>query len=141
MNGDIERRTIDAVELRFAADEPAKLVGHAALFNNVSPDLGGFRERIKPGAFTDSLANDDIRALFNHDPNWLLGRSSAGTLRLSLDSVGLRYEIDPPETQQGKTVTILCPIVRAFIDRNPEYADLIDDQRPGVRIAGHHTQG
>src|SRR4029079_14698605 len=45
MTRDIERRTIDAVELRFAADEPTKLVGHAALFNSVSPDLGGFREQ------------------------------------------------------------------------------------------------
>lgn len=37
---------------------------------------------------------------------------------------------------QGKTVTIMCPIVRAFIEHNPEYADLVDPEHPGA-TKGH----
>lgn len=60
----------------------------------IRPGFGSFREVIKPGAFDDVLG-DDVRALFNHDPNFILGRSSAGTLSLSVDDRGLRYENRP----------------------------------------------
>ena len=86
----VERRTL-GVELRIEGD--AKIVGHAAIFNRVA-DIGFFRERIAPGAFTESLGGD-VRALINHDPNLILGRTPK-TLRLSEDSVGLAVEIDPP---------------------------------------------
>ena len=77
------------------------VVGHAAVFNSLSEDLGGFREKIMPGAFDEVLKND-VRAYFNHDPNFLLGRTSAGTLRLSVDEKGLRYELDVPNTTAGR---------------------------------------
>ena len=77
------------------------VVGHAAVFNSLSEDLGGFREKIMPGAFDDVLDND-VRAYFNHDPNFLLGRVSAGTLRLGVDEKGLRYELDIPDTTAGR---------------------------------------
>ena len=68
--------------------------GHAAVFNRLSRDLGGFVEQVAPGAFKRSLnSGADVRALFNHDPNMILGRSKSGTLRLGEDSVGLAYEI------------------------------------------------
>lgn len=76
------------------------LVGYAAVFNKMSNQLGGpygFREQIEPGAF-DGVMDNDVRAVINHDANYVLGRSSAGTLRLSIDDVGLRYEIDMPNT-------------------------------------------
>ena len=59
---------------------------HAAVFNRET-DIGGmFREEvIRPGAFTAAIGRDDVRALFNHNPNFVLGRTSAGTLRLSQD--------------------------------------------------------
>lgn len=53
-------------------------------------------ERIMPGAFDRALREDDVRSLFNHDPNLILGRNKASTLRLSIDAVGLKYEVDPP---------------------------------------------
>ncbi len=84
----------------FRADsESGVIAGYAAVFN--SPTLIGnsFREQIAPGAFSDSLAQkDDVRALIDHDPRLILGRSSAGTLRMSEDQKGLRVEIDLPDT-------------------------------------------
>ncbi|MEV4807266.1 GNAT family N-acetyltransferase [Nonomuraea sp. NPDC049421] len=43
----------------------------------------------------------------------------------------IRRVLDDVRTQ-GKTVTIMCPVVRAFIDRNPEYTGLVDPEHPGV---------
>lgn len=90
----IERRFFNS-ELR--ADEGAPVIGHGAVFNSQSEDLGGFREIIAPGAF-DGRLDDDVRALFNHDQNLVLGRTKSGTLRLGLDDTGLTYEVDFPGT-------------------------------------------
>ena len=88
-------------EMRVKADEGErkKIVGYAAKFNSLSEEMWGFREQIAPGAFTEALKKSDVRALFNHDPNYVLGRQSAGTVSLTEDDVGLFYEIDPPDTQ------------------------------------------
>lgn len=79
--------------------------GHAAVFDSWSETLGGifpFREIVRKGAFAESIGRDDIRALFNHDPNYVLGRNRAGTLELVEDEVGLRVRINPPETSWAK---------------------------------------
>jgi HK97 family phage prohead protease len=79
--------------------------GHAAVFNELSQDLGGFRERVMPGAFADDLANKpDVRCLFNHDPNIIFGRTTSGTLRLEEDHAGLKFDCDMPDTQQARDV-------------------------------------
>lgn len=83
-------------ELR--AKGSGKISGHAAVFNQLSEDLGGFREKIAPGAFTDTIKNSDIRGLWNHDSNFVLGRNKAGTLRLEEDNTGLATEYDFPDT-------------------------------------------
>jgi Escherichia/Staphylococcus phage prohead protease len=103
---EIERRMVEAADLRVMAEGPPRIVGHAALFDTLSDDLGGFRERIRPGAFAASLASDDVRALFNHDPNVILGRNRAGTLRLAEDAHGLAIEIDPPDTQAARDLMV-----------------------------------
>ena len=91
---EIERRfTPFSAEFR---EEGSTLKGHPATFNDVY-DLGMFEERIAPGAF-DNVMGDDVRALFNHDPNQILGRTTAGTLRISLDKQGLFSEIDLPDS-------------------------------------------
>lgn len=83
------------------------IAGYAAVFDCPSEDLGGFREIIKPGAFSEVLeSNPDVRALFNHDPDRVLGRTSSGTLKLRQDSVGLYYEITPPDTRAGRDVAL-----------------------------------
>lgn len=85
-------------------DGKSILTGYAAVFYRAGdagtefrlfPDLA---ERVMPGAFDRAVREDDVRALFNHDANQVLGRKAAGTLRLSIDQRGLKYEIDPPES-------------------------------------------
>jgi HK97 family phage prohead protease len=79
-----------------------KLTGYAAVFDQLSGVLfGQFRERIERGAFASSMEGD-IRALWNHDTNLPLGRTTAGTLTLTEDAHGLRVEISPPNTSWGR---------------------------------------
>jgi HK97 family phage prohead protease len=90
--GKKERRIFqEKVQLR-AADEAKTIFGHAAVFNREA-DLGWFREVIKPGAFKKTIAENDIRCLFNHDSNLILGRSikGSGNLSLSEDDIGLAF--------------------------------------------------
>lgn len=85
-----------------------KLVGYAAVFNQPSHDLGGFREIIRPGAFKSALADaSQVRALYNHNADQVLGRVGANTLRLSEDAIGLRFEIDLPPTSYAKDLSAL----------------------------------
>lgn len=69
--------------------------GYAAVFNTLSVELWGFREKLAPGAFTNSLG-DDVRALWDHQTGVVMGRTKSGTLRLAEDATGLRFENDPP---------------------------------------------
>lgn len=91
------------VEAEFRADEETGVIsGYAALFNSTT-ELWGFREMIAPGAFTKTIKDGaDVRALFNHDPNYVLGRTKAGTLKIWEDERGLMYEISPQDTTVGK---------------------------------------
>jgi HK97 family phage prohead protease len=83
-----------------------KITGYAAVFNSLSEDLGGFREKINPGAFRSAIKKSDTVALFNHDSNIVLGRTSAGTLELKEDKTGLFMEIDPPDTQAARDLMV-----------------------------------
>lgn len=110
----IERRfyELKQIEVRDMMDGdghelgPRLIFGYAAIFNTPSEDLGGFVEQIMPGAFTNTLVADDIRALWNHNPDYPLGRNLSGTLRLAEDNTGLRIEIDTPETSAGRDALI-----------------------------------
>ncbi|MDE9475550.1 HK97 family phage prohead protease, partial [Xenorhabdus bovienii] len=86
------------------------------VFNSRSEPLWGFREIIKPGAF-DEVLNDDVRGLFNHDPNFILGRSAAGTLTVSVDERGLQYTIQAPDTQTIRDL-VLAPMQRGDITQS-----------------------
>lgn len=104
----IEKRTfaVDNLAIEYRDDDPPRIVGHAAVFNQEA-DIGGwFREMVQPGAFRESIGQDDVRALFNHDPNFVLGRNTSGTLRMSEDDKGLAIEIDPPDTQAARDLMV-----------------------------------
>ena len=104
----IERRNfiMDGCRIEKRDDDVKTIIGHAAVFNELSENLGGFREMIKPGAFSDTIKTDDVRALFNHNPDHVLGRNKSGTLSMHEDGRGLAIEITPPDTQIGRDLII-----------------------------------
>lgn len=103
------------------------LIGHAAMFNSETVIAGFFREQIAPRAFRKSIKENDIRALFNHDTNHVLGRNKSGTLRLREDESGLLYEIDLPDTQMARD--LWTSIDRGDISQSSFAFDPVKEQR------------
>ncbi len=108
----MERRYIDTkaagVAIEERADGEKRIVGLGAVFYDGTPGtefklFDDLVERILPGAFDDVLG-DDVRGLFNHDPNQVLGRRTADTLGLTVTDQGLQYSITPGDTQVGRDV-------------------------------------
>jgi len=89
---DRSRIYCDQVRMNFDSGTP-KITGYAAVFNSETELWPGFREQVAPGAFSKSIQRDDIRALFNHNPEKILGRNTSGSLKLWEDSKGLGYEV------------------------------------------------
>jgi HK97 family phage prohead protease len=110
MDSKKEYRTLPMTELRAEEADGKKVIcGHAAVFDSWSETLGGFfpfKEKVRAGAFQRSIDKDDIRALFNHDANHVLGRNRAGTLELTEDEKGLFVRIMPPDTQWARDLQI-----------------------------------
>ena len=103
-----ENRFLPATELRVSqSDKGDKVIaGYAVVYNSLSEDMG-FREQIAPGAFTKFLATQpDIRCLFNHDDNKILGRTASGTLTLSDDAHGLAFRCVLPNTQYANDLSV-----------------------------------
>jgi len=104
-----ERRFIPSQEMRVLSSENGNrtISGYASVSNQLSSNLGGFREKISPGAFSECLNSDpDVRHLIDHDPAKILGRTKAGTLRLKEDDHGLHFECDLPDTTVAKDLTV-----------------------------------
>lgn len=112
MNAPIERRyfPIDAQELRIEGEGDSRsLSWFPAVFDSLSEDLGGFREVIKSRAFSKTVQESDVRALWNHDPNYVLGRNRAQptpTLDLHINRHGLRASVTPPDTQWARDLMV-----------------------------------
>lgn len=133
--------TIEDLEVR-AADgtDPLRIIGHPVVYDRWSEDLGGFREKIMPGAATKTIKESDIRVLFNHDPNFVLGRNKAGTATFEEDAKGVRMVNFPPDTDTIRDL-VITPMERkditqmsfAFSVVNPEPMDPQD----GVRYGDH----
>lgn len=117
MNKNREIRTFQLIEFRAdgPADEAPQITGNAAVYNSPSVDLGGFIEVIEPGFF-ESVLSGDTRALFNHDSNFVLGRTTSGTLRLVDHDAGLGFQVDPPDTPMIRDL-VLVPMKRGDIDQ------------------------
>lgn len=94
--------SFEQFELREAEGEAPKLVGYASVFNQETVIWGIWREKVAPGAFKSTIQKDDIRALWNHNTDLVLGRNRAKTLSLAEDDHGLQIEITPPDTQAGR---------------------------------------
>ena len=99
---EIERRARSAdaagLQLRAGKDGAPAFYGHAAVVNSRTaignPLSWGFYEEIAPGAFDETLQSCDARFLVDHDSSKLVARTSAGDLRLSVDSTGLVADAD-----------------------------------------------
>lgn len=131
-----EIRTFELQEFRVdTVDERPRIRGYAAVFDKKSEDLGGFREDIKPGAFAETLKKADVRALFNHDPNYVLGRNKSGTLSLAEDEKGLSIDIDPPDTQFARDLMVsinrgdINQMSFGFITKKDSWENLDDDSK------------
>lgn len=108
-NGQMERRFLanpsSGLKVRKRDDGRPVVEGYAAVFYRDGEDgteykmWDDFVERIMPEAFDRAAKEDDVRGLFNHDPDNLIGRTTAGTMTLAVDTKGLRYEITMPETR------------------------------------------
>lgn len=95
-------------EGRAELGEDKRIRGYAIVFNVLSQDLGGFKERILPSAVDRTLREGlDVFAYADHDSGKVLGRTRAGTLRLQKDSHGLQVEITPPSTTLAKDLMVL----------------------------------
>lgn len=95
-------------------DGIAKIRGHAAVFNSPT-EIYGMREIVRPGAFRKAIVESDIRGLFNHDPNFVLGRNRSSTMEVSEDSIGLAYAINAPATDLIRDL-VIEPIRRGDVD-------------------------
>jgi HK97 family phage prohead protease len=105
MTMEIEKRGVLGVETR-AEDDKRTLAGYAAVFNSDTSIGDYFIERIDPAAF-DKAITGDVRALVDHDTGRVIGRTKSGTLRLAVDTKGLKVEIDVPDTRDGNDLWTL----------------------------------
>ena len=98
------------VQVRKKGDQAqaSQVEGHAAVFNSLSVDFGGWRERIMPGAFSRAIKEkQDVFALINHDESLILGRTRSGTLTLSEDKEGLAFDCRLPATSYASDLSVI----------------------------------
>ncbi len=114
-NKEIRTFTVQGMEIRKDEEEPTKITGHAAVFDQLSKPMWGFREQIRKGAFAETLKTADVRALWNHNSDKVLGRTKSGTLTLREDETGLHVEIEPPDTSWARDA--IASIERGDVDQ------------------------
>jgi len=141
----LERRFATAtLEFRDTSDvtSPGTIVGYPIRWGTISHDLGGFRERIARGAFDDTLRSGaDVRALFNHDTNMVLGRIANKTLALRDDPSGLKMACLLPDTSVGRDLAALikrgdiAKMSFAFKCESEDWNDESDPEDPSSKIA------
>lgn len=141
----MERRQVTGeLELRFEGEADKGIVGYAALYDSLSEPLGGFRERLAPGAFSLALGkNPDVRCLFNHNDSAVLGRTTSGTLSLMNTSRGLRFSVSElPDTTYARDLRAMlkrgdvtgCSFAFTVPQGSDKWAEeVIDGERTLVR--------
>lgn len=93
---------IEELETRNEEESPPLIRGYAAKFEKLSQDLGGFKEKIQRGAFEKSVRGNNVRALWNHNTDLVLGSTKNNSLKLWEDEKGLRFELELPDTAWGR---------------------------------------
>ena len=126
-NKEIRTFNVQDLELRQDGDDNI-VVGYGSVFNTLSNELGGFREIIAEGAF-DGRLEDDVRFLINHD-GLPLARTTNGTLRLSTDERGLKYEARVANTSLGRD---LVELMRNGTINQSSFAFVVEDDSWEVR--------
>ena len=101
------------------------VTGYAAVFEQLSQNLGWFREKIARGAF-DNVLENDVVALFNHDINLVLARTISKTLTLEVDDRGLKYTFEAPDTTAGND---LIKLLERGDVQHSSFSFSIEDQR------------
>lgn len=113
----VERRMVTGfVRAQAEAGGPTRLSGYAAVYGQETV-IGGwfpFREVIRAGAFDEAMRTDDVLALWNHDTNYVLGRTGNGTARLSTDETGLHYDIDVNQAD-SQAVSVAAKVERGDV--------------------------
>jgi Escherichia/Staphylococcus phage prohead protease len=109
--GKIENRRFAGFEMREVTDKPgtiAEMNGQAVVYRSLSVEMFGFREKFEPRTFAECLARTgcDLRALVDHNSSLLLGRQSAGTLRIFDTDTALGSSIDVPDVSYGRDVVV-----------------------------------
>jgi HK97 family phage prohead protease len=99
--------------IRRNADGSRSVSGYFATFNTLSHDMG-FREKLLPGAFSQSLLENPVQCLFNHDNSKLLGRTESKTLKVQESSIGLRFDVTLPDTTYANDLVVLMERGDAF---------------------------
>lgn len=133
-NSEKEIRTfnVENLELRQEGEDNI-VVGYGSVFNTLSNELGGFREIIAEGAF-DGRLNDDVRFLINHD-GLPLARTTNGTLKLTTDERGLKYEAQVANTSLGRD---LIELMKNGTVNQSSFAFVVEDDswevRDGINI-------
>lgn len=103
--------------------------GYGAVYNVVTTIGGeeyGFDEMFAPGAFAQSITEADVRCMFNHDTDNVLGRTKPGTLRLAEDATGLAYEVDV-NTEDPEAVSVHAKVKRGDVDGSSVWFRCIED--------------
>jgi len=91
-----------------------RVSGYACVFEKESVNLGGFTEIIHRGAITqETIEKSDIFANLDHDPTYIIARSrnGKGSLKLSVDDIGLYFEFELPQTEKGNEI-------RSYLERD-----------------------
>ena len=138
---DIEFQDDDELVVEQRSDGTPVIRGYAVTYNRLSVPLGGFRERILPGAFDEVLNRKqdrvDLVSYFNHDANIMLGRESSGTLRVWSDDRGVGFEVTPPKTRADILELIARKDVRGasftFALSGPESENWVEENGMPIR--------
>ena len=111
----IERRFFKSdFEIRQEEGKTPALRGYALRFGSTY-DMGWYTESVDRDALSKADMSD-VRILLNHDPNLILGRTTAGTARIGVDDVGMWYEVDLPGSPNGENARVA--VERGDIDQS-----------------------